>query len=195
MIELHLIRHGKTAANEQGLYCGQTDLPLSQGGRAEIALLKSQGLYPLLPDLFFSSGLTRAEQTIDFIYGGVHRKVVPDIAEYHFGEFEMNSYEELKSREDYLLWITDETGTVPCPGGESKKQFEKRVIAGYHHIIREVHLSEYSSAFVVCHGGTIACLMEYIQPSARGFYEWQPAPGRGYTLVYAGGQLQELRNL
>ena len=28
-----LIRHGQTLANEQHLYCGSTDLPLSKGGR------------------------------------------------------------------------------------------------------------------------------------------------------------------
>ena len=28
-----LIRHGRTLANEQHLYCGSTDLPLSRAGR------------------------------------------------------------------------------------------------------------------------------------------------------------------
>ena len=194
-MELHLVRHGKTMANEQRLYCGQTDLTLSPDGAAEITLLKSQGVYPPIPDLLFSSGLLRTEQTINIIYGSVFRKALPDLAEYHFGEFEMHSYEELKGRDEYQFWITDETGTVPCPCGESKKQFEKRVVAGYHHVVSEVLLAGCSSAFVVCHGGTIACLMEYLQPNTKGFYEWQPAPGRGYTLDYANGQLQELHNL
>jgi len=35
-MRLYLIRHGKTAANEQHLYCGSTDLPLSEKGIEEL---------------------------------------------------------------------------------------------------------------------------------------------------------------
>jgi alpha-ribazole phosphatase len=37
---IYLIRHGKTEANEKHLYCGSTDLPLSNVGRAELKGLK-----------------------------------------------------------------------------------------------------------------------------------------------------------
>ena len=33
---IYLIRHGKTEANEKHLYCGSTDLPLSEAGRGEL---------------------------------------------------------------------------------------------------------------------------------------------------------------
>ena len=33
---VYLIRHGKTEANEKRLYCGRTDLPLSEQGREEV---------------------------------------------------------------------------------------------------------------------------------------------------------------
>ena len=35
-MSIYLIRHGKTEANEKRLYCGSTDLPLSEKGRAEL---------------------------------------------------------------------------------------------------------------------------------------------------------------
>ena len=190
MMELHLIRHGKTLANEQRLYCGQTDLPLSENGAAEIALMKSQGIYPAAADIFFTSGLLRTGQTIDIIYGEVRRKAVPDIAEFKFGVFEMKSYEELKGQEDYQEWITDETGGYECPGGESKNQFERRVIAGFNYILSTVRQDKLSSAFVSCHGGTIACIMEHLFPNTQNFYEWQPKPGHGYTLIQISGRLQ-----
>ena len=38
-MSIYLIRHGKTRANEQRRYCGSTDLPLSEGGRAELDAL------------------------------------------------------------------------------------------------------------------------------------------------------------
>ena len=187
-MEIHLIRHGKTIANEQRLYCGAADLPLSENGKKEIAELKNQGIYPSA-DLYFTSGLLRTEQTIDIIYGNVQRKIIPDIAEYKFGLFEMKSYEDLKEQDDYQAWITDETGDFECPGGESKNQFNKRVTDGFNSILEEVRQVENCSAFVSCHGGTIACIMEYLFPNTQNFYEWQPKPGRGYTLVYDSGRL------
>ena len=37
---IYLIRHGKTEANELHLYCGSTDLPLSQSGREELRRIR-----------------------------------------------------------------------------------------------------------------------------------------------------------
>jgi len=179
-MEIHLIRHGKTTANERRLYCGATDLPLSEDGADEIRLLKSRGIYPAAA-LFFTSGLIRTEQTLDIIFGDVPRDAVPGIAEYKFGSFEMQSYEDLKERPDYQAWITDETGGVQCPGGESKNRFSKRAIDGFNAILNR---AGGCTAFVSCHGGTIACVMEYLYPNTQNFYEWQPKPGRGYTLIY-----------
>ena len=185
-MEIHLLRHGKTLANEQKLYCGKTDLPLSENGENEIVLLKNQGIYPSA-DLFFTSGLLRTEQTLNIIYGEkTYRKAEPDIAEFNFGSFEMKSYEQLKEQVDYRAWIMDETGDFLCPGGESKNQFEQRAIAGFNKILNQ---AKNCSVFVVCHGGTIACIMEYLYPKTQNFYEWQPGPGRGYTLIYVSGEL------
>ena len=177
---IYLIRHGKTIANEQRLYCGATDLPLSEGGAEEIRLFKSEGIYPAA-ELFFTSGLLRTTQTLDIIYGGVNKKAIPEISEYRFGEFEMQSYEDLKEREDYQAWITDETGDIKCPGGESKNRFNKRVTDGFNNILSQ---AGGSPAFVSCHGGAIACIMERLCPGAQNFYEWQPKPGRGYALIF-----------
>ena len=186
-MEISLIRHGKTAANEKRLYCGQTDLPLTESGIEEIALLKTQGIYPIGEYIFFTSGLLRTEQTLDIIYGEVKRKAVPDISEFKFGLFEMKSYEELKEQEDYQAWITDETGDYQCPRGESKNQFEKRIISGFSYILNTVRQDKINSAFIVCHGWTIAVIMEHLYPNTQNFYEWQPKPGHGYTLAYDSG--------
>ena len=190
-MKIHLIRHGKTLANEKRLYCGQTDLPLSEGGLTELMILKSRNIYPTGADCFFTSGLRRTEQTLDTLYGNVNRIIVPNIMEYNFGLFEMKSYDELKEQEDYLAWITDESGAVSCPCGESKKQVEKRVIEGYNLILEEVRQAGHGSALAVCHGGTIACVMEHLKPKANDFYRWQPQPGRGYSLIYASGRFSK----
>jgi alpha-ribazole phosphatase len=191
MGKIHLIRHGKTYANEKRLYCGSTDLPLSEEGEKEIAQLKLQGIYPEA-DLYFTSGLLRCEQTLDIIYGEVKREAAPELAEFGFGAFELKSYEQLKEEQAYQAWITDQTGDYRCPGGESKNQFERRVIGGFEDILKKLRQKGGNfSAFTVCHGGAIAAVMEYLFPGIKNFYEWQPGPGRGYTLICASDRLHE----
>lgn len=195
MMELHLIRHGKTPATEQKLYCGQTDLPLSERGVAEITLLKHQGLYPQSVELFFTSGMTRTEQTLDLIYGDVPRKAVPYLAEFKFGLLEMHSHEDLKGHNGYQRWIADQTDTIPCPNGESKKQFAERTLKGYSYVLNGIGQAGNCSAVVLCHGGTIACIMAHLMPNAKDFYGWLPAPGHGYTLTYTEGQFKQYKTL
>ena len=191
---LHLIRHGKTEANEKRLYCGQTDLPLSEAGRLEIVGFANKGIYPVSVRQFFTSGLIRTEETLDIIYGSVSREAVADLAEYRFGQYEMFSYEELKDREDYQAWIMDTTDTVACPGGESKQQFKARVISGFLNIAAACTTAD-EFILVVCHGGVITCIMDYLWPNIKNFYEWQPQPGRGYSLYfsYASGSKDDCR--
>ena len=196
---IHILRHGKTLANEKKLYCGHTDLPLSENGIAELMALKSQDIYPTATDIFFTSGFSRANQTIDILYPHAGNKSaaqpavgansVPALAEYNFGQFEMKSYEDLKHQADYQAWITDETGDVLCPGGESKNHVQRRVTEGYVQIVDTMQQAGHSSAIVVCHGGTIVFVMEYLFPNTRNFYEWQPQPGRGYSIIYTGDGL------
>ena len=181
-MELHLIRHGETIANEKKLYCGHTDLPLSEKGRKSVAELKKQDIYPNNVDMFFSSNLCRTRQTIEHIYLPEYIETLPELAEFNFGQYEMKSYEKLKENPDYQAWITDESGLVSCPGGENKQQFNERVLLGYNLLLQKSQNA--NVVFAVSHGGVIASIMDYLFPDTCNFYEWQPRPGHGYTLIY-----------
>ena len=194
IMEIHLIRHGKTTANEQKLYCGATDLPLSDNGIAELMYLNEQGIYPNSADCYFTSGLLRTDQTLHLLYGSVQRETLPQLMEYNFGEFEMKSYETLKAQADYQAWIMDESGQVFCPNGDNKQHFTRRVIAGYKMLFTYAH-EHGKSALAVVHGGVIVCIMEHLFPNTRNFYEWQPNPGRGYTLTYTTDGLKQYQSI
>ena len=181
-MDIHFIRHGKTIANEQKLYCGKTDLPLSENGVADILNLKAQGIYPQNIDLFFTSPLLRTIQTLEHIYGAVSSEALLSLEEYHFGQFEMKSYQQLKNNADYQAWITDEKGLAPCTSGESKQKFMHRILEGYHLLLEES--VQAASIAIVSHGGVITSIMDYLFPNIHHFYEWQPEPGRGYTVSY-----------
>jgi len=175
-MKLSLIRHGKTEANKKRLYCGQSDISLSEQGRQEIVALKETVLYPNA-DMYISSGLARATETLRILYDKEPDVIMHDFMEINFGDFEMKSYDELKTMPDYQNWINN-IETAACPNGESKIVFENRVKNGLN------KLSELSidSAIVVCHGGVISTIMEHFFPSNNNIYEWQPIFGRGYTL-------------
>ena len=57
---IYLIRHGKTEANENHLYCGSTDLPLSAAGRQELQNIR----YDIKNVRFLTSGMKRTDETI-----------------------------------------------------------------------------------------------------------------------------------
>ncbi len=174
MSVIYLIRHGKTQANEEHLYCGSTDLPLSPEGAAELRALR----YPKMNARFLSSGMLRTNETLKILFGDVPYREEPAFREVDFGAFEMRGYEELKEDADYLAWISgDNEGNVP-PGGESGKAMTGRVLAAFEALERTGE-----NTVLVTHGGVIAAIMAARFPAeGKNRYQWQPAPGRGYRL-------------
>jgi len=177
-MRLSIIRHGMTEANEKRLYCGSTDIPLSEQGRHSLAMLKETVIYPAA-DVYITSGLIRACETLRILYNREPDAVMAEFKEMAFGDFEMKSYEELKDKPAYRLWISGGCETA-CPNGESRDAFDSRVMAGLDKLF-DVN-SGTGSYVVVCHGGVIVSIMERLFPGKKNFYEWQPDFGRGYTL-------------
>ena len=94
MSKIYLIRHGKTTANEQHLYCGSTDLPLSQKGREELVTIKYD--IDKTQVCFITSGMERTKQTLKILFGDVEYSIDRRFKEIDFGIFEMKSYNEFK---------------------------------------------------------------------------------------------------
>jgi len=192
--QIHFIRHGRTFANEKSLYCGSTDVPLSESGVKEILDFKSKGVYPKA-ELFITSGMKRTIETFNLIYGDIDFITIKGLKEYDFGDFEMKSYNELKDRPDYQKWITDEIGDVRCPGGESKNEFYKRVDQSIQQILNEIFRRKAGSTMIVCHGGVISVIMDRLFPKERNFYEWHPKYGLGYTLDFSKGTFRGYKDI
>ena len=176
---IYLIRHGKTEANEKHLYCGSTDLPLSETGKAELQTLH----YDIKNVRFITSGMKRTNETLRILFGDVPFDTDPRFREIDFGDFEMHSYEELKDDPDYQAWITgDNTSNVP-PNGESGVQMTKRVLRAFSEIREDT--------CIITHGGCIAAIMEHLFPDeSKSRYEWQPKSGCGYIVM--GDRFKEL---
>lgn len=99
--------------------------------------LAAQGIYPDDADAkCYTTGMLRTEQTFSLIYGEREHETFVPLRELDFGDFEMKSYDELKEDPDYQTWISDATGSLPPPGGESTCDFRARVLAGFAELLQ-----------------------------------------------------------
>ncbi len=153
---LHLIRHGETDANVQGIWNGSTDSPLNARGLAQAQAI-AQRLPHEAPSFaaIYSSPLQRATQTAAVIAEALNLHPVhamPALAEFHLGAWEGLSYEEL--RYEKRLWerMKEDPYFAP-PGGESAVQFALRLTGALQKLVA-THPGQ--DVIVVSHGGALA---------------------------------------
>ena len=177
--KIHLIRHGRTQANEEGLYVGRTDLPLSPGGLKALLALRKKGGYPMA-GRFFTSPLTRCRQTLEVLYPGCRQEVVEGLAECDFGRWEGRSAASLQQDASFRDWIAGKRAEIP--EGEDAAVFQRRVTAAFEELVRELMRAGDTEAVVCTHGGGIMMLMAaYALPRAP-MHEWAADDGCGFTL-------------
>lgn len=183
MKTLYLIRHGCTEANVKKLYCGSTDVPISEEGAEDLKKIH----YQVPKDcIFITSGMMRTRQTLHCLFGDVPYTIDQRFREIDFGAFEMKSYEDLKDNPDYLEWISGDNDNNVPPGGESGNQMKKRVMEGLTELQKKP-----GDVVLIAHGGVIAAMMSYLFPEEKkDRYTWQPQSGRGY--VISDGKYTEL---
>ena len=174
-MKLYLIRHGATRANLEHLYCGSTDLPLSAEGAEALRSLH----YPAPRARYLTSGMRRANETMEILFPGQAYEKDPRFREVDFGIFEMKSYEQLKDNPTYIAWITGDNEKNIPPKGESGEAFRGRILTALDTLGEDTVL--------VTHGGVIAVIMEALFPrEGKNRYQWQPRPGRGYAVTGEG---------
>lgn len=175
-IELVLIRHGATKANEERQYLGRTDEELSEKGKEALRLKKEQLMYPDV-DILYGSPMKRCRQTAELLYPQLDMIPVKEWIEIDFGAFEGKNYKELQTDERYQAFI-DSNGMLPFPDGESREDFIKRCRAGFLKILLEDSCHGKKRVGIVVHGGTImALLSSYTQ---KDYFDYQVATGEGY---------------
>lgn len=168
-----LLQIGMNATRAPGKYL------FPKRAKPELKRFAESGLYPE-PEgkRIITTGMLRTEQTLKAIYGDIPHERFPGLKEMNFGIFERKTYGELCDIPEYTVWLSDESGEVVCPGGESRNEFTKRVMAPFNTI-----LSEGRDAVVICHGGTVSAIMCSLFPNERNYLYWIPKSGRGYILL------------
>lgn len=178
--KIHLIRHGLTDANLKGLYIGnKTDLPLCPEGLKQLKDMREDKEYPYIEKLY-SSPMLRCIQSAAVIYPGFEPKIIEEISEYDFGDFEGKGATELEIMPEYADWTS---GRIPAPpSGEATSDFIKRQVLGLNMIVRDMMAENIRESAVIMHGGAIMMLLSACAVPRRHTAEWTSEPGGGYSI-------------
>jgi broad specificity phosphatase PhoE len=124
-VKFVLIRHGRTAWNEEGRMQGRADLPLSPAGRAEVLGWRLAAAWA--DARWLSSPLCRATETAALL---TDRPVAvePRLIEMDWGAFEGRTLAELRAEAPAAMAANEGRGLdFRPPGGESPREVRTRL--------------------------------------------------------------------
>ena len=154
------MRHAKPLLPHGGkVYYGSTDCPLSDEGReqATAAALALAGLPQ--PARCYTSDMERARDTAKIIFPNAPITEVAGLREINLGEWEMKTYDEVKTQfaEIYEARGVRFDSTAP-PGGETFREVQARAVPAFEKILRG---SPAEDIFIVAHGAVIWTIMSH----------------------------------
>lgn len=121
MQTVHVFRHGATEWSDSGRHTGVTDISLTPDGRRD-----AERLRPLLRGRAFTrvmtSPLERAVQTCRLAGLGDQARVMDDLREWDYGDYEGLTTEEIHRTNPNWMVFAD-----GCPNGESPGDVGRRV--------------------------------------------------------------------
>lgn len=157
-MKLYLIRHGQTQANVSGVFCGSSDIALTDEGIRQAHHVGLQ-LSKLPLDAVIHTGLLRSRKTAEIILQerDIAVESQPLLKEMCFGEWEMRHHTELEASQaaGYREWCLDWQKT-DVPQGESFTAFTQRIrqaLQQLHQRPKESHLA------IVAHQGSLSLLL------------------------------------
>ncbi len=165
-MELWLVRHGTTNANQEGRLQGRIDFPLGPAGEKEAASLAYR-LKKQPFSAFLSSSLLRARQTAQIIERfrdkGPAPLYTPLLQEYHWGIIEGLTREEIKRANPPLFrQLQENFYQAHIPGAEGLQNLFVRVRFFYHFLSRLDRKEKFSQpVLVVGHGRFLHAFIIY----------------------------------
>ncbi len=166
MSQLILARHGQSEFNAKELWTGIWDVPLTDQGRREAERM-GKLIHDLPPEVAFTSGLGRAQETLAIILRSnhwqppIHQSVA--LNERDYGELTgLNKWEVERQygREQFQAWRRG--WNVPVPGGETLQMVSERAVPYYRQVIAP-ELARHQTVLVVAHGNTLRAIIKYLE--------------------------------
>ncbi len=179
--KIHLIRHGLTQHNIDGIYSGRNDTPLCPEGRQQLVEMKESYCYPQA-DFIFTSPLRRCKETAEILYPSLKAIEIDGLTEYNFGEFEGRTADYLHEKQPLFdRWLKGEENVTP-PFGESNADFAKRVCETFTKIAQGILQAGTDNVAIITHGGVIGTILANFGIPEASVTEWLTPSGCGYTL-------------
>ena len=163
MVKIFLLRHGHSIGNEHDLVTGHYDCDLSETGKRQAQLVSDYIFNNIKVDVFYSSDLCRAVNTILPAAKRLGMPVItePDFRELSAGEWEGLPFDEVAKRypNEYRAWVNKEEGSAPI-GGESWESLYLRTTRRLEELLSQHD----GKTLVLCaHGGVIKVLECYFR--------------------------------
>jgi broad specificity phosphatase PhoE len=154
---LYLIRHGRTAWNNDDRLQGWADEPLDAVGQEQAGALAAR-LQAVTFDAIFSSPLRRAHETAEALAGPHALRVRLDdrLRERNVGEWVGLTLDEARARSPARF--DDDWRQAGAPGGEGQAALTARVAAALDEIVA-AHPE--ATVAVVSHGGALSALVAH----------------------------------
>jgi 2,3-bisphosphoglycerate-dependent phosphoglycerate mutase len=166
---LILVRHGESEWNLKNLFTGWRNPDLTEKGigeaRATGKALKAKGI---VPDLYYTSALRRAQHTLDLMLeemGILNVTITRNIAlnERDYGDLSGLNKDDARAKwgeEQVLIWRR--SFDVPPPGGESLKDTAARTLPYYDTEIVPL-LQAGKTVLVAAHGNSLRAMVMAIE--------------------------------
>ena len=178
---ISIFRHGLTDANENGVYIGRTDLPLSDAGREALMDKFDQLEYPKVQRVY-SSPLERAVQTAEIIFPDREIVIVDDLREMDFGVFEGLPAEELVHLDSFKKWLKGGLDNPP-PNGETLRSMMLRCYSALNLMILDMMKEGFTHAGAVTHSGILMNMLSCFGLPKKKPMEFVCEPGEGYEIL------------
>ncbi len=178
---LYLLRHGLTEANENGVYIGKTDLPLSDAGREGLQDKYDQLEYPKVQRVY-SSPLERAVQSAEILFPDREIVIVDDLREMDFGVFEGLPADELVKLDSFKKWLKGGLDNPP-PNGEALRSMMLRCYSALNLMILDMMKNGITEAGAVTHSGILMNILSCFGLPKKKPMEFACEPGEGYEIL------------
>lgn len=173
---LTLIRHLPTLANIERRYIGWSDESILQSSQ-----VYNQATW--CPDVINGSDLQRCRETAALFYPKTPYQGSSAFREMSFGDWELQTYEDLKDDPTYQKWLCNPDGTS-LPNGEFLHEMASRIQAGLKSL-------QHDHSVVVTHGGPIRYVLTKFAPQEDDFWSWDVKHGDQWTLSWSSRQCFE----
>lgn len=158
--KLIIVRHAETDGNHADIFHGWTNVDISEKGKKQAEKL-AERLKNQEIDVLYSSSLTRAIQTAEYISNvkGISIIKSDGLKEINGGDWENVEYKKLPELfpKEHHTW-RNALHLHQMPNGESMIEFQKRLINEISKIVKE---NKGKSICIVTHGNAIKALMCY----------------------------------